>query len=58
LKRAGKNGFIVYIGAGDPNFAATRELAWRLIKPAGHWNEFQVSTTMFQVISINKRKQS
>jgi len=27
LKRAGRKGFIVYIGAGDPNLAATRELA-------------------------------
>jgi tryptophan synthase alpha chain len=27
LKREGKKGFIVYIGAGDPNLAATRELA-------------------------------
>jgi len=27
LKRAGKKGFIVYIGAGDPNLQATRELA-------------------------------
>jgi tryptophan synthase alpha chain len=27
LKRAGKKGFIVYVGAGDPNLAATRELA-------------------------------
>ena len=27
LKRDGKKGFIVYIGAGDPNMAATRELA-------------------------------
>jgi tryptophan synthase alpha chain len=27
LKRAGKKGFIAYIGAGDPNLAATRELA-------------------------------
>src|SRR5271155_3495382 len=27
LKKAGKKGFIVYIGAGDPNLAATRELA-------------------------------
>ncbi|HEX7571424.1 MAG TPA: tryptophan synthase subunit alpha, partial [Verrucomicrobiae bacterium] len=27
LKRAGKKGFIVYIGAGDPNLAATRDLA-------------------------------
>jgi len=27
LKRVGKKGFIVYIGAGDPNLAATRELA-------------------------------
>ncbi len=27
LKSAGKKGFIVYIGAGDPNLAATRELA-------------------------------
>jgi len=27
LRRAGKKGFIVYIGAGDPNLAATRELA-------------------------------
>src|SRR5277367_3487622 len=27
LKRAGKKGFIVYIGAGDPNLDATRELA-------------------------------
>src|SRR6516162_2176681 len=26
LKRAGRKGFIVYIGAGDPNLAATREL--------------------------------
>src|SRR5215469_16408262 len=27
LKKAGKKGFIVYIGAGDPNLKATRELA-------------------------------
>jgi tryptophan synthase alpha chain len=27
LKRDGKKGFIVYIGAGDPNLAATREMA-------------------------------
>jgi tryptophan synthase alpha chain len=27
LKRAGKKGFIAYIGAGDPNLEATRELA-------------------------------
>jgi len=27
LKRNGKKGFIVYIGAGDPNLTATRELA-------------------------------
>ncbi|HEY5041229.1 MAG TPA: tryptophan synthase subunit alpha [Verrucomicrobiae bacterium] len=27
LKRAGKKAFVVYIGAGDPNLAATRELA-------------------------------
>jgi tryptophan synthase alpha chain len=27
LKRAGRKGLIVYIGAGDPNLAATRELA-------------------------------
>src|SRR6185437_13766808 len=27
LKRAGKKGFVVHIGAGDPNLAATRELA-------------------------------
>jgi tryptophan synthase alpha chain len=27
LKRDGKKGFIVYIGTGDPNLAATRELA-------------------------------
>jgi tryptophan synthase alpha chain len=27
LKSAGKKGFIVYIGAGDPSLAATRELA-------------------------------
>src|SRR5271165_409969 len=27
LKSAGKKGFIVYIGAGDPNLAATQELA-------------------------------
>ncbi len=27
LKRTGKKGFVVYIGAGDPNLAATRELA-------------------------------
>jgi tryptophan synthase alpha chain len=27
LKRAGKKGFIVYIGAGDPNLDATRRLA-------------------------------
>jgi tryptophan synthase alpha chain len=27
LQRSGKKGFIVYIGAGDPNLAATRELA-------------------------------
>src|SRR6187401_2905969 len=27
LKRAGKKGFVVYIGAGDPNLSKTRELA-------------------------------
>ena len=27
LKRAGKKGFVVYIGAGDPDLEATRELA-------------------------------
>ncbi len=27
LKRAGKKGFIVYFGAGDPNLEATRQLA-------------------------------
>ena len=27
LEREGKKGFIVYIGAGDPNLAATRRLA-------------------------------
>jgi tryptophan synthase alpha chain len=27
LKKSGKKGFIVYIGAGDPNLAATHELA-------------------------------
>jgi tryptophan synthase alpha chain len=27
LKKSGKKGFIVYIGSGDPNLAATRELA-------------------------------
>jgi tryptophan synthase alpha chain len=27
LKKSGKKGFIVYIGAGDPNLATTRELA-------------------------------
>jgi tryptophan synthase alpha chain len=27
LRRDGKKGFIVYVGAGDPNLAATRELA-------------------------------
>jgi tryptophan synthase alpha chain len=27
LKRAGKKGFVVYIGAGDPDLAATRRLA-------------------------------
>src|SRR5881409_1021371 len=27
LKKEGKKGFIVYIGAGDPNLDATRELA-------------------------------
>jgi tryptophan synthase alpha chain len=27
LKKSGKKGFIVYIGAGDPNLEATRELA-------------------------------
>jgi tryptophan synthase alpha chain len=27
LRKSGKKGFIVYIGAGDPNLAATRELA-------------------------------
>ncbi len=27
LKRAGQKGFVVYIGAGDPNLAATRDLA-------------------------------
>ena len=30
LKRAGKKGFIVYIGAGDPNLDATRRLALAL----------------------------
>ena len=28
LKREGRKGFIVYIGAGDPNLKATREMAW------------------------------
>jgi len=28
LKRAGQKGFVVYIGSGDPNLAATRELAF------------------------------
>lgn len=32
LKKAGKKGFIVYIGAGDPNLAATRELAFSFDK--------------------------
>src|SRR5436309_4836055 len=27
LRKAGKKGFIVYIGAGDPNLDATRQLA-------------------------------
>src|SRR5438045_8840900 len=27
LKREGKKGFVVYIGAGDPNLEATRQLA-------------------------------
>jgi len=27
LKHQGQKGFIVYIGAGDPNLAATRDLA-------------------------------
>ena len=27
LRREGKKGFIVYIGAGDPNLEATRQLA-------------------------------
>ena len=27
LKRAGKKSFVVYIGAGDPNLEATRQLA-------------------------------
>ena len=27
LKSAGKKGFIAYIGAGDPNLSATKELA-------------------------------
>ena len=27
LKREGKKGFIVYVGAGDPNLDATRRLA-------------------------------
>src|SRR5438876_6096799 len=27
LKKEGKKGFIVYIGAGDPNLGATRQLA-------------------------------
>src|SRR5213078_3256875 len=27
LKKSGRKGFIVYIGAGDPNLEATRELA-------------------------------
>ena len=28
LRREGRKGFIVYIGAGDPNLGATRDLAW------------------------------
>jgi tryptophan synthase alpha chain len=28
LRRNGQKGLIIYIGAGDPNLAATRELAW------------------------------
>ena len=32
LKKSGKKGFIVYIGAGDPNLAATRELAFTFDK--------------------------
>src|SRR4030081_4029762 len=28
LKKEGKKGFIVYIGAGDPNLGATRQLAF------------------------------
>ena len=34
LKREGKKGFIVYIGAGDPNLDATRRLALGL-RPGG-----------------------
>src|SRR5277367_6641821 len=32
LKSSGKKGFIVYIGAGDPNLDATRELAFAFDK--------------------------
>jgi tryptophan synthase alpha chain len=32
LKRDRKKGFVVYIGAGDPNLNATRELAWAFDK--------------------------
>jgi len=42
LKRAGKKGFIVYIGAGDPNLEATRELALAFDKAGVHVLELGV----------------
>ena len=41
LKNAGKKGFIVYIGAGDPNLDATRELALAAVKI--HLKTFKIS---------------
>jgi tryptophan synthase alpha chain len=42
LKRAGKKGFIVYIGAGDPNLEVTRELALAFDKAGVHVLELGV----------------
>src|SRR5271154_1711405 len=42
LKKSGKRGFVVYIGAGDPNLSATRELALAFDKAGVDILEFGV----------------
>src|SRR5215470_2621643 len=42
LKREGKKGFIVYIGAGDPDLEATRQLALAFDKAGADILEFGV----------------